>query len=356
MPERVAVIAGATGIVGRRIAANLAAQGGWQVFGFSRRLPEASERESGIEYIPLDLTDREACAVAVAGLQDITHFFNASRYEHTTKAPESVDQNTQMFLNVLEPLEKNGHPLQHVHLVQGTKYYGSTAGRFPTPAKESDPRSLLNTFYFEQEDIVIEHCKAHGWSWSASRPHGICDPSPNVVRSIARLIAVYAAICRELGVALTFPGTEANYRAIYQCTDSQHLAKAIAWMATNPKCSNQAFNVTNGEFFRWERMWPKLADFLGLAVGPVQTVKLAAVMADKGAVWDRIVAKHGLRSIPYEQAALWDYGDFIFTPHWDMMSSTTKLHQFGFPDVVDTEEMFYSQFDSLRAARVIPSY
>ena len=201
----------------------------------------------------------------------------------------------------------------------------------------------------------MERCKTGGWSWSASRPHGICDPSPNVVRSIARLIAVYAAICRELGVPLTFPGTEENYRAIYQCTESRHLAKAIVWMAANPKCANQAFNVTNGEFFRWECMWPKLADYLGIAVGPVQTVKLATVMADKGAVWDRIVAKHGLRPIPFEQAALWNYGDFIFTPHWDMMSSTTKLHQFGFHDVVDTEAMFYSLFDGLRAARVIPS-
>ena len=352
MADRVALIAGATGIVGWRIATQLAAHGGWRVLGVSRRPPD--ERPAGIEFIPLDLTDREACAKTIAGLQGITHFFNASRYEHTTTKPEPVDINTQMFLNLLDPLEQCGHPLQHVHLVQGTKYYGSTIGPFPTPAKESDPRSLQNTFYFEQEDAVIERCKTRSWTWSASRPHGICDPSPKVLRSMSRLIGVYAAICKELGLPLSFPGTPENYRAIYQCTDARHLAKAIVWMSTSPNCANQGFNVTNGEYFRWENMWPRIADYFCMTCRPVRTIRLEGVMADKGAIWDRIVAKHGLRPIPYEQAALWSYGDFLFTPSWDMMSSTTKLRQFGFADVVDTEAMFVSLFDALRQERIIP--
>jgi nucleoside-diphosphate-sugar epimerase len=349
-----ALISGVTGVVGARIATHLAALGDWRIVGVSRRIPAESERAVGVEYLSLDLTDRAACAKAIGSLNGITHLFNASRYEHTTTQPEPVNINTEMLLNLLDPLEQARHSLRHVHLVQGTKYYGSTVGRFPTPARESDPRSLHNTFYFAQEDIAIERSKSRDWMWSASRPHGICDPSPNIVRSMARLIGVYAAICKELGLPLSFPGTEGNYRAVYQCTEASHLAKAIVWMSTNPNCGNQGFNVTNGDYFRWENLWPRIADNFGMRCGPVVTVKLANAMADKGDVWDRIVARYGLRKIPYDQAAIWSYGDFLFTPTWDMMSSTTKLRQFGFPDVIDTEAMFFSLFDALRVARVIP--
>lgn len=354
MAGNAALVTGVTGVVGARIAAQLATAGNWLVNGVSRRIPAESERIPGVKYISLDATDRAACAKALGAMPGITHLFNASRYQHTTTQPEPADINTEMFLNVLDPLDDAG-ALRHVHIVQGSKYYGSTLGRFPTPARESDPRSLQDTFYFAQDDTVIARSKTRGWTWSASRPHGICDPSPHIVRSMARLIGVYAAICKELGVPLSFPGTVENYRAVYQCTEASHLAKAIVWMATDPKCGNQAFNVTNGDYFRWENLWPRIADYFGMRCGPVVTINLASVMADKSDVWDRVVARHGLRKIPYGQAAIWSYGDFIFTPGWDMMSSTTKLRQFGFADVIDTEAMFFSLFDALREARVIPS-
>jgi hypothetical protein len=52
--------------------------------------------------------------------------------------------------------------------------------------------------------------------------------------------------------------------------------------------------------------------------------------------------------------ALWSYGNFIFTPDWDMMSSTTKLRQFGFNEFIDSENMFLEFFDSFRKRRKIP--
>ena len=354
MAGETALVSGVTGVVGARIAGHLAALGGWRIVGLSRRVPEASQRVAGVEYLSVDLTDFAACAKVIGGLKNVTHLFNASRYEHTTTQPEPADINTRMFLNLLDSLEQAGHPLRHVHIVQGTKYYGSTAGRFPTPARENDPRSLNGTFYFAQEDAAIARSGAGGWTWSASRPHGICDPSPTIVRSMSRLIGVYAAVCKELGLPLSFPGTEANYRAVYQCTEASHLARAIVWMSTNSNCGNQAFNVTNGDYFRWENLWPRIADYFGMRCGPVTHLKLATAMADKAAVWDNIVVRHELRAIPYAQAAIWSYGDFLFTPSWDMMSSTTKLRQFGFSDVVDTEAMFFELFDALRAERVIP--
>ena len=64
--------------------------------------------------------------------------------------------------------------------------------------------------------------------------------------------------------------------------------------------------------------------------------------------------QHGLRNIPYEKLVKWEYGDFVFTPEFDIISSMTKARQFGFIEVMDSEEMFLRQFDELRARKIIP--
>jgi len=349
---KVALISGVTGVVGRRLALHLAALPDWRVIGFARRAAAADL--PGVEVHSVDLTSRDAIRAAIARCAGISHIFHCARYDHSTDRPEPVDINTAMLVELVEAVEDAGHPLAHVHLVQGSKYYGSNLGRYRTPAREDHPRSLQSNFYFEQEDYCIARQGRRRWTWSASRPHAICDRAPGIARSLPMVIAVYAAISKELGLPLCFPGTVANFHAIYQCTDAQHLAKAITWMATTPACANQAFNITNGDFIRWEHLWPGFARGFGMEFGGVLTTPLGKVMADKGAVWDRIVRKYDLVPTRFEQVALWPYADFIFTPHWDMMSDTSKARRFGFPDVVDTEAMFHDMWAGFRAARIIP--
>lgn len=353
MARNVAIIAGVSGVVGTRLAEELARSGDWRVIGCARRIPSPENRIAGVDYAAIDLSDIAACETLAREIAGVTHLFYAARAEYVTGTREAADINTVMLRNILDAIEGAGHPLQHVHMVQGTKYYGSTEGRFPTPARESDPRCMLSNFYYEQEDIVFAR-KLRRWSWSASRPHGICDASLATPRSMPLLISCYAAIAKHLRQPLSFPGTEGNYRAVYQCTDARLLARAIAWMSTEPRCADQAFNVTNGEFIRWEHLWPVFARDFGMELGPVRTIRMAALMPDKAALWQAIVAKYGLIDTPYERMALWSYGDFIFTPDWDMMSSTSKLRRFGFHEIVDTEQMFLSFFDGFRRARIIP--
>jgi hypothetical protein len=181
----------------------------------------------------------------------------------------------------------------------------------------------------------------------------VCGREP-VPRSLAMIIAVYAAISKELGQPLCFPGTAGNFRALYQCVDATLLAKAIAWISTTPACANQAFNVTNGDFIRWANLWPGFAEFFGMEAGPVKTVRLAQVMADKAPVWERIVGKHGLKTTPYEKTAVWRYGDFNFGRDYDIMSSTLKLRQTGFVDSIDTSRMLLEHLGHFRQERVIP--
>jgi nucleoside-diphosphate-sugar epimerase len=347
----VALVSGATGVVGRRLAEHLAQQPRWRVFGIARRPPETA---GAIEWLALDLTDSAAVHRAAGKLAGVTHVFHCARYAHSTAAAEPIGPNLAMLQNLVEAAERGSQALEHVHLVQGSKYYGSELGPYKTPAKESDPRVLVSNWYYAQEDWLVERARGKRWTFSASRPHGVCDADLGIVRSMARVISVYAAISKALGMPLCFPGSEASYRALYQCTEAALLARAMAWMATEPGCAGEAFNVTNGDFIRWMNLWPAFARHFGMPCGTVRTVRLAQAMADKAPVWARIVAEHGLVPTPYEQTALWSYGDFIFNAGYDILSDTSKLRRFGFWDTVDTGDMFLGLFEHLRRNRIVP--
>lgn len=350
MARYCALIPGVSGVAGHPLARYLAAHADWEVIGLARRAPPG---DPGYRVIAADLTDAPACRASLGELAQVTHVLYCARAPHTASTKEPIEPNLAMLRNVIEAIEPAARGLEHVHLVQGSKYYGSDMGPYKTPAKESDPRIAENNWYYAQEDFLIGRSRAKRWSWSASRPHGISDDTP-VPRSIAMVIAVYAAIMKELGEPLYFPGTAANFHALYQCSDAGLLARAIAWISTTPDCANQAYNVTNGDFIRWENLWPEFARSFGMPTGPVRTVRLAQLMSDKAPVWERIVAKHRLKPTPYSQAALWPYGDFIFTPGYDIMSDTLKLRQTGFADCMDTARMFLDLVEHFRRERVIP--
>lgn len=347
----VALVSGASGVVGRRLAEYLAQQPQWRVVGIARHVPAVA---TSIEWVALDLTDTAAVQAAGCNFSGVTHIFHCARHPHSTTAAEPIEPNVGMLRNLVTATERHSDLLEHVHLVQGSKYYGSELGPYRTPAKETDPRVLVWNWYYAQEDWLLEHARGKRWCFSASRSHGVCDSDLAIVRSMARVIAIYAAISKALGMPLCFPGSDAGYRALYQCTDATLLARAISWMATEPKCANEAFNVTNGDYIRWMHLWPRFAEYFGMECGPVRTVRLAQAMADKAPVWERIVAKHELVPTPFERTALWPYGDFIFNAGYDIMSDTTKLRRFGFYDTVDTEEMFRDLFEHFRRERIVP--
>jgi nucleoside-diphosphate-sugar epimerase len=348
-----AIVTGATGVVGRNLALYLRDQGDWSVIGLSRRTPDIEAAHGVFQHIPIDLLDASECRRKLGGVSGITHIFHAAYVERATMA-EVLRLNMALLSNVVDAVEPISETLRHIHLLQGTKYYGNHLGAFKTPAKETDPRHMPPNFYYDQEDFIRERQSGKTWSWSASRPHAVCGFAVGNPMNLIMVIALYAVISKELGLPLSFPGTSGNYRALYQCTDANQLAKAIAWMATDPKCANEAFNITNGDFIRWENLWPSLATYFGMDPGPPRHIRLTDMMADKSAVWDRLVKKYRLKPYRYNEIVSWAYGDFVFTPEFDIMSDMTKARQHGFCDAVDTEKMFYRLFDKLRNDRVIP--
>ena len=326
MERKVALVAGATGVIGRGIVEHLSGLDDWEVVALSRNAPEGEGRS---RHVPVDLLDPEGCRAKLGGFGDVTHLFFAAYLERPTEA-ERVEVNGAMLRNCVEAVEAASPGLRHVVLMQGVKYYGVHLGPFKTPAREDDSRHMPPNFYYAQEDYFRGASRGKPWSCTMLRPDVVCGPGTGHPMNLTMVLAVYATISKELGLPLRFPGTPAAYRALAQVTDNGLLARANAWAATEPRCAGEAFNVTNGDLFRWEHLWPRIAESFGMEAGPPQPLRLAEFMADKGPLWDDLVRRHGLRPYPYGQVASWGFGDFVFGCEYDVISDTTKARRYGF--------------------------
>ena len=350
MSPKVALVAGASGVVGRTLVGHLAAQPDWDVIAVSRRAPDVPGRW---RHLPLDLLDAAACTAATAELARVTHVFHCAFV--LDPDPEAhIRRNLALLVNLVQTVERAGAPLEHVHLVEGTKWYGSHLGPFRTPAKESQPRHAGRNFYFDQQDWLEAAQAGRPWSWSAVRPHAVCGFSLGSPMNLALAIAVYWSLCRELGLPFSHPGPAGNYRALYQLTDSGLLARAMTWMATLPGCVNQAFNITNGDLIRWENVWPRLAEFFGLEPGPQQHFSLQARFGHLADTWTDMVVRHDLQRLDYAAIAGWAFADFVFASTWDIASDMGRARRLGFCESVDSEDMLLDLLSRFRRDRVIP--
>ena len=192
------------------------------------------------------------------------------------------------------------------------------------------------------------------WDWVELRPQTLCGFAPGTPMSLAPALAVYAAISKELGLPLHFPGKPGAYTSIYQVTESEHFASAALWASGEPRCALEAFNITNGDYFRWQNLWPKLAAAFDMRPGDVQTTNLTADMADKAPLWRAMTQTHGLKPYAWDELVAWPFADYVFGCDWDVMSDVTKSRRFGFHDVVDSEEMFVRLMRQFRAERIVP--
>jgi hypothetical protein len=139
-----------------------------------------------------------------------------------------------------------------------------------------------------------------------------------------------------------------------ELSDATCLAEAIVFLATHDSGKNAAFNVTNGDCFRWSQVWPLLAQWFGMPCGVPRNIKLARWMADKGPVWDKIVARHGLAPRSLASLASWEYADFVFSKEWDLVTDTGRLRRAGFNACVDSFAMLHDQIERYREARLLP--
>lgn len=346
-PPPTLLVAGATGAATTRLMER-AATAGFKAIGLSRRRPA----DAGA-WVEADLADAAGLSRALAAQPDITHLVYASRAPHRETGVEDVAANAAMLRNLLDAAEAVLPRFVHLHIVQGGKWYGMHLGPFRTPAREDDPRHMPPNFYYDQQDLVAARQVGRAWCWSASRPNFMMDVAPGRARNIVSTLGAYAAICRELGVPFDFPGKPGAWTALQQVTEAGLLADGVLWMLREPRCANRAFNMVNGDAFRWCDLWPFLADCFGVAAGRPRPLALRAVMADKAPIWDRIRARHGL-GLPLAQVAAWDFADFFLGLDYDVLLSMTAARDAGFTGHVDSRAMMARQIEGYRAAGVLP--
>jgi len=345
-----ALVAGALGVSGRALVNHLVALGEWEVIGLSRRKPEF---ETTARYVALDLLNRSAVDAYMSELGEVTHIFYGA-LQMVGNFFEEIAPNLAMLQNTVEAVERSSSGLRKVVLLEGAKYYGAHLGPYKTPAKESDPRHMPPNFYYDQEDYLVARCSGKSWSWTALRPSCICGFAVGNPMNMATVIAVYASLCKEMGLPLRYPGSTASYGVLMEMTDAELLAKAMVWAAESDRCGGQAFNITNGDFHRWQHLWPRLAEFFKMPYAPPQRFPLTQFMSDKGPLWDAMVKKYGLLPYSFRDAASWQFGEAVFNLEYDVMSDMTKARRFGFHEAMDTEEMLLRMFAQFQKMRFIP--
>ena len=345
---RQALVVGASGIIGNAVVEALVADPQWNVRAVRRSLNPV------VESIDCDLTDRVATFAALTHASDITHVFFAAYQPHGNALLEA-QTNTAMLRNVLDALASAGANLQRVVLYQGAKVYGGhLGGPVPTPFYEDASRHLAANLYFSQEDVLRERQLAGGLEWSILRPDAVLGDIAGNPLNIAMVIGVYASLCRDAGVPLKFPGSPRTYREFYaQLTDARWLGRASLWAATADNARNEAFNLV-GEPFRWNYLWKKLGDALGMEIDEPQPMSMSMHMADQANAWGHIVARHDLQAIPYERLVNWAFGDFVFNLQQDLISDMGKIRRAGFTEPMNTETALLDMLASLRAKRVLP--
>jgi nucleoside-diphosphate-sugar epimerase len=350
-----ALIVGASGIVGSNLARHLS-QRGWQVYGLARRPPQDIE---GVLPVAADLLDPDALRPALQDLRP-TDVFIAAWLRQNTEA-ENIRINGAMIRHVLDALSPSG-PVRHVALVTGLKHYlgpfeAYGKGALPaTPFREDQPRLDIENFYYAQEDELFAAAKRDGFGWSVHRPHTIIGYALGNAMNMGVTLAVYATICRETGRPFLFPGSPQQWNGLTDVTDARLLARHLEWAATTDAARNQAFNIVNGDVFRWSWMWTRLADWFGLRPAPYpdESTPLERQLADAGPIWAGIAQKHKLASNALADITSAWHTDADLGRPIEVVTDMSKSRKLGFLDYQATDDSFFDLFGRLRRERIIP--
>ena len=361
MAEKKVVIAGATGLVGNAALRHFGAAGGCDVVALSRRRPR--ELHSA-RHVPIDLTDSAQCRRAVAELQGATHLVYAALYEAPDliggwRDQDQIRTNDLMLRHLMAALEPVAPELRHVALLQGTKAYGVHVRPLTVPAREGRSEMYEQpNFYWAQENFLRELQLGKIWHWSILRPVLIVGETIGGAMDLIPPLGVYASILRQQGRPLDYPGGAPR---VSQAVDVDLLARAIAWAGEAAAARNEAFNVTNGDVFTWENVWPAIADALGMEPGNAVSLSLAQEYPNWIAPWDELRRKHNLISPDLEAfvGLSFQYADYSMRYGQTQSGppsivSTVKINQAGFTEMMDTEVMFRKWFGLARSSRLLP--
>ena len=306
-----------------------------------------------------------------------------------------------MLRNFLEALEITGaaKKLKRVILTTGAKQYGVHLGPVKNPMEESDPwitgPDRPPNFYYVQQEILHEKSSKSSWDWVVTYPNDVIGVAKGNFMNLTTSLGFYAAVCKELGGELPFPGSEKFYTLFDSFTYSRLHAQFNLWAALEPKCGNQAFNIVNGDCESWQNMWPKLAKRFGCHVPPDQFAKptgdegsvmelsknppiadLAKQIGLEGKIepgkveqridlikwsqkdeakkaWEKLAQREGLEKDGFEKAT-WGFLGFVLGRNYNLVISMSKARRLGWTGYVESWDALSECFKELEAEKVLP--
>ena len=354
--SKIALVVGATGITGSNLAEKLIEKG-WTTYGLARN-PETDIE--GLIPISADLLNPENLAIKLTDIAP-THVFFTTWMRNDTEA-ENIRINGAMVRNLLKCLSEK-QSIQHVALVTGLKHYlgpfeaYAKAGTLPeTPVREEHPRLDLENFYYAQEDEVYAASARDGFTWSIHRPHSVIGKAVGNLMNMGTTLAVYASLCKEMGRPFQFPGSAEQWNGLTDVTDAKILADQIIWAATTEAAHNEAFNIANGDVFRWKWLWKQIAGWFGVeAAGFDGTIRsLEADMAGDVPLWQEIATKYNLKEPSLNRLASAWHTDLDLGRPLEVMTDMSKSRKLGFTVYQDTRDSFFGLFEKLRLEKLIP--
>ncbi|GAA0141813.1 oxidoreductase [Lithospermum erythrorhizon] len=365
--QSVGLVIGITGMVGNSLAEILPLPdtpgGPWKVYGVGRRPRPPWNEDHPMEYIQCDVLDPNDCQSKLSTLSDVTHLFYATWSSRSTE-DENCQVNGTMFRNVLDFMIPNCPNLQHVCLQTGRKHYigpfqsvGKIVSHDP-PFHEDLPRLNVPNFYYVQEDILFEQVeKKKGLTWSVHRPGMIFGFSPYSMTNVVGGLCAYAAICKHENVPLRFPGSKEAWDGYSDCSDADLVAEHQIWAAVDPYAKNEAFNISNGDVFKWKHLWRVLAEQFGVECAEFEEGKkfsLKETMKNKGDVWKKIVEINGLVPSKLEEVGVWWFVDIVLNDHVKL-DTMNKSKEHGFFGFRNSKNAFISWIDKAKVSKIVPS-
>ncbi len=354
--RRRALVIGATGIAGQTVSRQLV-EAGWEVHGLARR---GHSMPDHVIPIQVDLLDSAATSAALAGLRPEIVIITAWIRKETEA--ENIAVNSATLRNVFAALEPDGG-VRHVALLTGLKHYlgpfedYATGVKAETPFHESEPRLPSPNFYYAQEDELFAAAARMGFTWSVHRSHTVFGFAVDNAMNMVLTLSVYATICKELGRPFVFPGSVEQWNFITDVTDAELLGEQLVWASTHPEGENEAFNIANGDTFRWRWLWPQIAAHFGVEwEGPTGTPRtLVDAMTDVAPdLWARIAEREHLVEPDVTKLASWWHSDSDLGREIECLTDMTKSREAGFLNFRSTPRSFLDTVARYRAARLIP--
>ena len=200
-------------------------------------------------------------------------------------------------------------------------------------------------------------------------------------------VGLYLSVTKELGETPDFNGTLAKYDSAEALSSSTMNAYFTEWCALTPECSNEAFNITNGDVSTWARLFPELCTFFKLrppspsqftkpaprpfksqfpTVRPLDCAKPGNIELrnswDKWAkeertlaAWKKLQEREGLDEDAFERAS-WGYADRNMAIDYGKLESISKARSFGWLGYVDSTENFLEVLREAQGMRILPKF